>query len=62
MEAVCENGRLLTKKEAGDRLGLCERSVTSLIASGRLRVVRLSPRAVRVDPLDLQRFIEAAKG
>ena len=55
-------GRLLKVQEVADRLGLSSRSVQSLIAARRLRVVRLSPRAIRVSEGDVNAFIQAAAG
>lgn len=55
-------GRLLKVAEVALRLGLSSRSVQSLIAAGRLRVVRLSPRAIRVSQGDVDEFIRGAAG
>jgi excisionase family DNA binding protein len=51
---------LLRISEAAARLGVARRTVQGWIAARRLRVVRLSPRCVRVDPADLARFLEEA--
>lgn len=53
--------RLLTKRQSAARAAVCERTIGSLIASGKLRCVRIG-RAVRIDPRDLEAFIERAKG
>lgn len=66
---TCEKGdeigrsgaQLVTLREAASRLSICERSVRNLIASGRLRRVRIG-RAVRIDLRDLAAFVERAKG
>ena len=55
-------GRLLKVAEVALRLGLSSRSVQSLVAAGKLRVVRLSPRAIRVSQGDVDEFIRRAAG
>ena len=55
-----EGDGLLTKKQAAKWLKVCERTVTSLIASGKLRAVKFD-RAVRIDPDDLRAFVDASK-
>jgi excisionase family DNA binding protein len=47
---------------AAEILGVSERSFRSLIAEGSIAVVRLSARAVRIHPEDLERFIEERRG
>lgn len=53
--------RLLTKRQSATRAAVCERTIGYLIATGKLRAVRIG-RAVRIDPRDLEAFIERAKG
>ncbi|MGC2295317.1 MAG: helix-turn-helix domain-containing protein [Candidatus Dormiibacterota bacterium] len=53
---------LLTLGEVARRLGISPRSLSRLIASGELPVVRLSARVVRISPSDLTAYIEARKG
>ena len=52
--------RVLTKRQAAKSLQVCERTITSLVLSGKLRVVRFG-RNVRIDPADLEAFIASAK-
>jgi excisionase family DNA binding protein len=50
--------RFLTKRAAADLCGVSLRTLGHWIASRALRVVRLSPRCIRIDPADLREFIE----
>ena len=52
------SGPLLTAAEAARLLAVSLRTFRGLIAAGKLPVIRLSPRSVRIDPGDLQTFIE----
>lgn len=52
---------LLTYREAATVLGVTPRTVWTLVQSGTLPSVRFG-RSVRVDPADLRRFIDRAKG
>ena len=52
--------RVLTKQQAAKSLQVCERTITSLILSGKLRAVRFG-RNVRIDPADLEAFIANTK-
>jgi excisionase family DNA binding protein len=52
--------RLLRIPEVAERLRVSRRTVQAWIASGRLRVVRLGRRCVRVDPAELARFLGEA--
>lgn len=53
---------LLTKNEAAAALRLSLRTVDSLIAEGDIRVIRPGGRrAVRIEPAELRRFIDASK-
>ena len=51
---------LLTYDQAGKMLGVSGRTVWTLVDRGELPAVRFR-RSVRIDPLDLRRFIERAK-
>ena len=51
---------LLTYDQAGKLLGVTGRTVWTLVHSGDLSAVRFR-RSVRIDPVDLRRFIERAK-
>jgi excisionase family DNA binding protein len=51
---------VLTKKQAAKSLQVCERTITSLILSGKLRALRFG-RNVRIDPADLEAFIASTK-
>lgn len=50
--------RFLTLRQVAERLNVSIRYVRTLRQSGALKVVRLSPRCLRVRPEDLNRFIE----
>ena len=52
--------RVLTKSQAAKSLQVCERTITSLVLSGKLRAVRFG-RNVRIDPADLEAFIAGTK-
>lgn len=51
---------LLTYDQAGKMLGVSGRTVWTLVDRGGLPAVRFR-RSVRIDPVDLRRFIERAK-
>lgn len=53
--------RLLTYKQSGRVLNCSERTVWSIVDSGRLPAVRIAPRIVRIDVDDLAAFIERSK-
>ena len=48
----------LTVQEAASRLRVSRRFLENQIKGGRLRVVRLSPRCVRVRSADLGEYVE----
>lgn len=52
---------LLTYRQAGDILGVSDRTIWSLVNEGHLKAVRFG-RNVRITPADLRGFIEQAKG
>jgi excisionase family DNA binding protein len=52
---------LLTLGEVSRRLRISPRSLARLVASGDLRVVRLSARVVRIRPADLDAYIESRR-
>ncbi|MCC6662050.1 MAG: helix-turn-helix domain-containing protein [Phycisphaerales bacterium] len=52
---------LLTYREAAKVLGVTPRTVWTLVQAGTLPSVRFG-RSVRIDPTDLRRFIDRAKG
>lgn len=54
------DNRLITLREAAERLAVSERTVRTLIAGGQLRRLRIG-RAVRIDPSDLCAFIARLK-
>ena len=49
---------LLTIPEVAKYLHRSERSVWSDVYTGKLPIIRVGPRSVRVDPSDLSVFIE----
>jgi excisionase family DNA binding protein len=52
---------LLTYRQAAEVLGVSERTIWTLVDQKSLPAVRFG-RSVRIDPADLRRFIERAKG
>lgn len=56
-----ESPRLLTFREAAERLGMSERWVWERCADGTIPVVRLG-RCVRIDPGDLEALVARSKG
>lgn len=52
---------LLTYKQAGELLQVCDRTVFTLVKTGQLKVVRFG-HTVRIDRRDLESFIQQAKG
>lgn len=52
--------RLLTYKQAGELLGVTERTVWTLVSDGELPAVRFG-RSVRIDPADLRAYIDRCK-
>jgi len=52
--------RLLTTRQAAERLAISLRTLERLAASGELRAVRFG-RSVRIDSADLAAFIESRK-
>ena len=52
--------KLLTYKQAGDLLGVTERTVWTLVDDGELPAVRFG-RSVRIDPVDLRSYIDRCK-
>jgi excisionase family DNA binding protein len=53
--------QLLTMKEVAQRLGICPRTVFTLVQSGELVPVRIG-RAVRFDAQTVRRFVDSKKG
>ena len=58
MPDAAPTDRFLTLQQVADRLNVSIRYVRSLRQSGALRVIRLSPRCLRVRPEDLDRLVE----
>jgi len=52
--------QLLTYREAGERLGVTERTIWNLVNRGELLSVRVG-RSVRIDPVDLRAYIDGCK-
>lgn len=52
--------KLLTYKQAGDLLGVTERTIWTLVDQGELPAVRFG-RSVRIDPADLRTYIDRCK-
>lgn len=54
--------RLLRVSEAAGRLGVSSRTIQNWVTAGRIRVVHLSARAVRITEEELAAFILHATG
>lgn len=52
---------LLDSRHTAELLGICTRKLWSLVDAGEIKAVRIG-RAVRFDPADIRRFIDASKG
>jgi excisionase family DNA binding protein len=52
---------LLRPADVAERCAVALRTVRGWIASGRLSVLRFGRRCVRIDPADLERFLNDAK-
>lgn len=48
---------LLTIHDVAERLNVSERTVRAWVAAGRLAVVRLGPRCVRIEPDEVERLV-----
>lgn len=57
-QSTTESGRLLTMREAADRLAISKRSAERMVERGELRVVRITRRTVRVRPSDLDAAVD----
>ena len=52
---------LLTYAQAGDSIGVCERTIREMVSTGTLPHVRVTPGTRRIDPRDLFAFIDSHK-
>ena len=53
---------LITKKEAAARLGVSVRTFERLVRQGKLRIICISIRCIRVAPQEIDRFIKQREG
>lgn len=58
---ISESSRLLTYTEVMTKLHISKPTFFRLLRENRLRKVRIDKRTFRVDPVDLQAFIDARK-
>ena len=56
-DATRDNEALLTVADAAARLSVSQRTLRSLVALGRLRVIRVSPGRIAIDPADLRDYV-----
>ena len=56
-----DKGQLLKKTQVAKILGLSVRTVNTILAEGKLQSIRVSERAVRIDPADLRRYIDSRR-
>lgn len=54
------DGRFLSRREAGERLGVSADTVARLITLGDLRAYRIG-RQVRVEASEIERYLDAAR-
>jgi excisionase family DNA binding protein len=52
---------LISLREAATLLAISERTLRGLVASGALRVIRISARRIAVDVADLRSYIESRR-
>lgn len=52
--------KLMTYRQAGELLGVTERTIWTLVDQGKLPAVRFG-RSVRIDPVDLRVYIDRCK-
>ncbi|MGY3555649.1 helix-turn-helix domain-containing protein [Williamsia sp. R60] len=50
----------LSLQDIADELGISDRTVRRWVASGQLKAVRPSPRVIRVEASELDRFLASA--
>ena len=61
-QAALRDGRpLMPLPTAAEYLSVGLRTLKSLIAAGEIPVVRVSPRRVAIDPLDLDAYIQSRR-
>lgn len=60
MAASRARTRYLSLQDIAEELGISDRTVRRWIATGRLKAVRPSPRVIRVEASELDRFIISA--
>ncbi|WAC55018.1 helix-turn-helix transcriptional regulator [Gordonia sp. SL306] len=60
MAASRARTRYLSLQDIAEELGISDRTVRRWIATGQLKAVRPSPRVIRVEASELDRFISAA--
>lgn len=53
--------QLLTLKEAAERLNQSVKTIRRHVLAGRIPAYRLSSRALRIEPKDLERYLETRK-
>lgn len=58
LDGTSNDSVVMTLKQAAQRLACSRRFLEMRVNEGRLRVVRFSPRCIRVRPSDLRDFIE----
>jgi len=54
--------KLLTVKQVADILLVHKQTVRKYIRDGKLKCIRLGPKAIRISRADLNSFIESRKG
>lgn len=51
----------ITVNEAASRLSVSKKTIYRRIADGSIKVARLSPKSIRIDSEDFERFLDGAK-
>lgn len=49
--------QLLTLADGATEIGVSERTLRRYVAEGRLQVIRINRRTIRIDPAELDRFL-----
>lgn len=48
----------LSPKQAAERLGVCRKTIWRHIKAGNLKAYHISAKTIRIDPKDLEEFVE----
>lgn len=60
MSKKASEGRFISRREAGDRLGVSADTIQRMIAIGEIQAFRIG-RQVRIEASEIERYLEAAR-